>query len=107
MGHPEQNKIILKPGKDRSVFRYHPWIFSGAIAKGEGDLQEGNLVKVYNSDNQYLATGHCQIGSIAVRILTFKEEPIDYNFWKQRIVNAWQLRKATGLTVPQPIMYTG
>ena len=98
MRQPEQNKIILKPGKDRSVFRYHPWIFSGAIAKGEGDLQEGNLVKVYNSENQYLATGHCQIGSIAVRILTFKEEPIDYNFWKQRIANAWQLRKATGLT---------
>ena len=66
------NKIILKPGKDRSVFRYHPWIFSGAIAKTEGKLQEGDLVRVYSSDNQYLATGHYQIGSIAVRILTLK-----------------------------------
>lgn len=91
------NKIILKPGKDRSVFRYHPWIFSGAIAKGEGDLQEGNLVKVYNSEGQYVATGHCQIGSIAVRILSFKDEPIDLNFWKGRIDNAWQMRKAIGL----------
>lgn len=91
------NKIILKPGKDRSVFRYHPWIFSGAIAKGEGDLQEGNLVKVYSSEGHYLATGHCQIGSIAVRILSFQDEPIDYDFWKKRIENAWQMRKAIGL----------
>ncbi len=92
------NKIILKPGKDRSVFRYHPWIFSGAIAKGEGDLQEGNLVKVYTSDNRYLATGHCQIGSIAVRILTFKDETIDYNFWRNRITDAYNMRKTIGLT---------
>lgn len=92
------NKIILKPGKDRSVFRYHPWIFSGAIARGEGDLQEGNLVKVYNAENQYLATGHCQIGSIAVRILTFEDEIIDYNFWKKRIAQAWQMRQTLGLT---------
>ena len=73
------NKIILKPGKDRSVFRYHPWIFSGAIAKTEGKLQEGDLVRVYSSDNQYLATGHYQIGSIAVRILTFEDEEIGYS----------------------------
>lgn len=91
------NKIILKPGKDRSVFRYHPWIFSGAIAKAEGHPQEGDLVKVYTSDNQFLATGHCQIGSIAVRILTFTEEAIDYAFWKQRIEKAWQKRQAIGL----------
>lgn len=92
------NKIILKPGKDRSVFRFHPWIFSGAIANTEGNLQEGNLVKVYNSEQRYLATGHCQIGSIAVRILTFEEENIDYNFWKKRIEYACQMRKAIGIT---------
>ena len=92
------NKVILKPGKDRSVFRFHPWIFSGAIANTEGNLQEGNLVKVYNSEQRYLATGHCQIGSIAVRILTFEEENIDYNFWKKRIENACQMRKAIGIT---------
>ncbi|MDE5612522.1 MAG: class I SAM-dependent rRNA methyltransferase, partial [Odoribacter sp.] len=92
------DKLILKPGKDRSVFRLHPWIFSGAIAKGEGELQEGNLVKVFSSDNQYLATGHCQIGSIAVRILTFQDETIDYNFWRNRIAAAWQMRKNLGLT---------
>ena len=92
------NKIILKPGKERSVFRYHPWIFSGAIAKAEGELQEGDLVQVWSADNKYLATGHCQIGSIAVRILTFQNEPIDYNFWKKRIATAYQLRQSIGLT---------
>lgn len=95
------NKIILKPGKDRSVFRYHPWIFSGAIARADGHPQEGELVKVYSSDNRYLATGHCQIGSIAVRILTFTDEPINYSFWKKRIEKAYQKREAIGLT-PTP-----
>lgn len=94
------NKIFLKPGKDRSIFRYHPWIFSGAIARGEGDLQEGDLVKVFSSDNRYLATGHCQVGSIAVRILTFQDETVDYDFWKKRIQDAWQLRQSTGLLTP-------
>ena len=61
------NRIILKTGKDKSVFRYHPWIFSGAIAKTEGKIQEGELVKVYNSDNRYLATGHYQIGRASCR----------------------------------------
>lgn len=91
------NKVFLKPGKDRSVLRYHPWIFSGAIARGEGELQEGDLVEVYNSENRYLATGHCQVGSIAVRILTFENEAIDFNFWKKRIANAWRKRQAIGL----------
>lgn len=92
------NKIFLKPGKERSVLRHHPWIFSGAIERGEGSLQEGDLVKVYSFDHHYLATGHCQIGSIAVRILTFEEEIIDYEFWKKRISAAWQLRQSLGLT---------
>ena len=70
------NKIILKPGKDRSVFRYHPWIFSGAIAKTEGKLQEGDLVRVYSSDNQYLATGHYQI---AVYYSTYNTKPFRYS----------------------------
>ena len=91
------DKIILKPGKERSVFRLHPWIFSGAIAKKEGELQEGHLVKVYSSDNQYIATGHYQIGSIAVRILTFQDQAIDYDFWKERIGNAWKMRQNLGL----------
>lgn len=91
------NKITLKPGKDRSLFRYHPWIFSGAIARIEGNIQEGDLVKVYNAQNQYMATGHYQIGSIAVRILTFEEKAIDRSFWKERISQAYALRRAVGL----------
>lgn len=92
------NKIILKPGKDKSVFRYHPWIFSGAIAETEGDLQEGDLVKVYNSDNRFLAIGHYQIGSIAVRILSFDDLDIRYDFWKNRISQAYEMRRNLRLT---------
>lgn len=91
------NKIILKPGKDKSVFRYHPWIFSGAIAKMDKDIQEGDVVNVYNPDNTFLATGHYQVGSIAVRILSFEEREIDLGFWKERIAQACQARKTIGL----------
>ncbi len=92
------NRIILKAGKDKSVFRYHPWIFSGAIAKIEGKIQEGELVKVYSSDKQFLATGHYQIGSIAVRILSFEDIEINYDFWKTRIEQAYRMRCSLGLT---------
>lgn len=92
------NCIILKAGKDKSVFRYHPWIFSGAIAKIEGKIQEGELVKVYSSDKQFLATGHYQIGSIAVRVLSFEDIEINYDFWKTRIEQAYRMRCSLGLT---------
>lgn len=92
------NRIILKTGKDKSVFRYHPWIFSGAIAKIEGEIQEGEIVKVYSSDRQFLATGHYQIGSIAVRILSFEDIEINYGFWKTRIEQAYRMRCSLGLT---------
>lgn len=91
-------KIRLKPGKDRSLFRYHPWIFSGAIARIEDDIQEGDTVKVYNAEDRFLATGHYQIGSIAVRVLSFDEREIDYNFWKERIAQAYAMRTRIGLT---------
>ena len=91
------SKIVLKAGKERSLYRLHPWVFSGAIAKIKGDVQEGDVVQVYNSDDEYLATGHYQIGSIAVRVLTFKEEEIDYNFWVERIQQAYLTRVAIGL----------
>lgn len=92
------NRIILKAGKDKSVFRYHPWIFSGAIARIEGKIQEGEIVKVYSSDSQFLATGHYQIGSIAVRILSFEDIEINYDFWKTRIEQAYRMRCSLGLT---------
>lgn len=92
------SKIVLKAGKERSLYRLHPWIFSGAIAKKDNDIQEGDVVKVYNHDNEFIAIGHYQIGSIAVRVLSFKEEPIDYPFWVERIRQAYNTRVAIGLT---------
>lgn len=91
------SKIVLKAGKERSLYRLHPWVFSGAIAKKDNDIQEGDVVKVYNHDNEYLAVGHYQIGSIAMRVLSFKEEEIDYPFWVERIRQAYQTRVAIGL----------
>ena len=67
-------KIYLKSGKEESLKRFHPWIFSGAIAQMEGHPQEGEVVSVYTSNNIFLAKGHFQIGSIAVRVLSFQEK---------------------------------
>lgn len=91
------NKIVLKPGKEKSLYRLHPWVFSGAIASMSGKPEEGEVVEIYNHDNEFLAIGHYQIGSIAVRILSFKQEEINYQFWKDRIQQAYQTRIAIGL----------
>ena len=91
-------KIFLKPGKEQSLKRFHPWVFSGAIGKAEGKSEEGDMVNIYSSQGEFLATGHCQVGSIAVRILTFDEVETDYNFWKTKIEKAWNVRTALGLT---------
>jgi len=90
-------KIILKPGKEASLRRFHPWVFSGAIARAEGSPEEGEVVDIYTSDNEFIAVGHAQIGSIAVRILSFEQESIDSAFWKKRISSAFLLRKSLGL----------
>jgi 23S rRNA (cytosine1962-C5)-methyltransferase len=89
-------KIVLKSGKEQSLFRLHPWIFSGAIKQIEGKVKEGQLVHVTDNKGNFLALGHYQIGSIAVRIISFKEIPIDYNFWKEKISAAFQMRKSLG-----------
>jgi len=89
--------VILKSGKDQSVRRFHPWVFSGAIKKIKGNVNEGDLVAVYDNKDEFLAIGHYQIGSIAVRILTFKEEEIDADFWKRKMETAYMLRKEIGL----------
>jgi 23S rRNA (cytosine1962-C5)-methyltransferase len=91
-----QVKISLKPGKEQSVKRFHPWIFSGAIARMTGKPAEGEWVSVYSSENEFLAAGHYQIGSIAVRVLTFFDVEPDENFWKTKIENAWKLRQSLG-----------
>ena len=88
----------LKPHKEENVYRFHPWIFSGAIARMKGKPQEGDLVRVVDNDGNFLAIGHYQVGSIMIRILTFKDEPIDRDFWKERLTQAYTLRKALHVT---------
>jgi len=90
-------KVYLNPKKDESLKRFHPWIFSGAIHHIDGTPQEGEIVEVYNSQKNFVAIGHCQIGSIAIRVLSFEQEIIDKDFWKKRFEVAYQLRKQLGL----------
>ncbi len=90
-------KVFLKPGKEESLKRFHPWVFSGAIARVEGEPEEGEVVDVYTSKKEFIACGHFQIGSIAVRVLSFRQEPIDHAFWIRRLQVAKDLRCALGV----------
>mgnify|MGYP001400054770 CR=1 FL=1 len=89
--------VILKSGKDQSVRRYHPWIFSGAIKKIKGEVNEGDLVIVTDNKDEFLALGHYQVGSIAVRIISFEDREINEDFWKDKISKAYELRKKFNL----------
>ncbi|NDV65317.1 class I SAM-dependent rRNA methyltransferase [Bacteroides sp. 224] len=91
------HKVYLKPGKEESLKRFHPWIFSGAIARFESDPDEGEIVEVFTSKKEFIAKGHFQIGSIAIRVLSFKQEPIDIDFWKRKLQIAYDMRKAIGV----------
>lgn len=91
-------KVFLKQGKDEAVKRFHPWVFSGAIKKIEGDVADGDIVTVYTSQNEYLATGHIQNGSIAVRLFDFDNNNMDDKFWVNKFLNAYKLRETLGLT---------
>lgn len=88
--------IQLRRGKTESLRRFHPWIFSGAIARTEGNIEEGEIVRVVDEQGQFLALGHFQIGSIAVRVLSFTDRAIDENFWMERIGQAFTLRRSLG-----------
>lgn len=90
-------KVFLKPGKEESLKRFHPWVFSGAIARVEGEPEEGEVVDVYTSKKEFIACGHFQIGSIAVRVLSFRQEPVDHAFWVRRLQVAKDLRCALGV----------
>lgn len=90
-------KIILKPGKEESILRHHPWVFSGAISFSEPGIKEGDLVEVFSAKEKKLATGHFQIGSIAVRILEFGNQSINDSFFDQRLISAFNLRKTLNL----------
>ena len=90
-------EVRLRPGKDASLQRFHPWVFSGAIARLLKDLEEGDLVRVVTADGKVAGVGHYQIGSIAVRMLSFKDEVIDPDFYARRLEQALALRQTLGL----------
>lgn len=92
--------ITLKRGKEESLLRFHPWVFSGAIANLPDDIEEGEVVKVIASDGRLLGVGHYEIGSIAVRILDSADTDIDEAFFTERLRQAWALRRRLGLIRP-------
>ena len=89
--------VILRRGKEESLKRFHPWIFSGAVMNLEGNPEEGDVVTVLDSQHNFLCQGHWQVGRIAVRVLTFEQEPIDDAFWQKRLGEALGVRQAIGL----------
>ena len=98
------NTVVLKPHKEESVLRFHPWVFSGAIKKVVLDHdapkdapQEGELVAVQSHDGQTLGVGHWQVGSIAVRLLTFGTDRLPEDFWEDRLRKAYEVRERLGL----------
>lgn len=93
-----RTSIILSSGKDQSLKRFHPWVFSGAIKKIKGPVQEGDLVDVYSNKDEFLGTGHFSEGSIAVRIVSFRPGDIGPEFWQEKIRKAYAYRRNTGLT---------
>ncbi len=93
----EYKNITLKRGKEESLKRFHPWVFSGAIAKMDSSIEEGDLVSVYAADGTHIGNGHYQIGSIAVRILDFSDSEINSDFFAQRLLAAFEMRKGVGL----------
>lgn len=93
-------KIFLKKGREESLLRFHPWVFSGAVASVQGNPAEGDVVAVHASDGRYLASGHYQVGSIAVRVLSFDEDPCTHDFWKNALGRALEVRRALGLYNP-------
>ena len=90
-------KVFLKHGRDESLRRFHPWVFSGAVAQVQGAPAEGDIVGVYSAEGQFLASGHWQVGSIAVRILSFDADPTAPDFWIDSISRALEVRRSVGL----------
>ena len=90
-------QIFLKRGKEESLQRFHPWIFSGAIHHADENIADGDIVRVVNSMGEFMAIGHYQMGSIAVRVLTFSDVEIDDAFWHSRLASALQARKVMKL----------
>ena len=93
----EYKRIYLKRGKEESLKRFHPWVFSGAIHHADSGITEGETVRVIGADNTFLAVGHYQVGTIAVRILSFRDVEIDSRFWHSRLSSALAMRQAIGI----------
>jgi len=89
-------QLFLKSGKEKSLLRKHPWVFSGALQKEIKQIEEGSIVKITDSKGEYVATGYVQHGSIAVRILSFEDEIIDQEFWTKTIEKSWLFRQSLG-----------
>lgn len=90
-------KIILKPKKEESMLRFHPWVFSGAIKSMDRQPAEGEIVEIYSSANEYLGTGHFQSGTIAIRFFSFKKVDPDTSFWQDKLQTAYDVRKSIGI----------
>ncbi len=90
-------KVYLRKGKEQSLDRFHPWVFSGAIAHVDDGVDEGEVVNVFSSDGRFIAVGHYQIGSISVRVLSFDDCDIDSKFWSASLKGALEMRIALGL----------
>ncbi|MBR1388246.1 MAG: class I SAM-dependent rRNA methyltransferase [Prevotella sp.] len=89
--------LQLKRGKEESLLRFHPWVFSGAIQHAEDNIEEGEVVRVLDSQGDFIAVGHYQIGSIAVRVLSFHDVAIDDDFWYSRLKSALEMRRSIGI----------
>lgn len=89
--------IYLKRGKEESLLRFHPWIFSGAIQGKDDGIEEGDVVRVFTNKGDFIAVGHYQIGSIAVRVLSFNDITIDHSFWCRRLHAALEMRQGIGI----------
>ena len=89
--------IELKKGKEESLKRFHPWVFSGAVARIDEGIEEGETVRVLTSQKEFIAVGHYQIGSISVRVLSFEDIAIDHSFWTERISSSLAMRQKIGI----------
>ena len=93
----QYKSVYLKRGKEESLLRFHPWIFSGALQRMDEGIAEGDIVRVVSNGGQFMAVGHYQQGSIAVRVLSFSDVPIDGAFWQSRLSSALRMRRALGM----------
>ena len=97
--------LTLAPGKEESLDRFHPWVFSGALRKVPKTIEEGDVVKVITSEGRIVGVGHYQVGSIAVRILAFEDVRLNEDFYRQRIRRAFKLRETLNLVRPDNDAY--